>query len=335
LRTIPLLSKNHSLVQARLRNPNQGSSNELFSPSHSEGSSADLSENTAAELFEGKYDVLEKLGEGSSGVVHRCRRRSSGEDFAVKSFSFEEEHVPGLKSNFLVQKGLSHPSIISYEGLYLDMRRRQGWLVMEYVEWPSLREAGPKGEQELRAVMRQLLEALDYLHRKRIVHRDIQPENVLYNQSTGRLKIIDFGISRRFRRRGALFDMWTITGTLYYRAPEMFHGGYREAVDVWAAAVLLYKLASGKTPFESDYHHQTIKNITSADLLFPASFDPYTHEFKALLKRMLHRSPKERPAANSCLRDIWFYEASSRLGQSRGSLRLIEEADENCRASEL
>jgi calcium-dependent protein kinase len=49
--------------------------------------------------------------------------------------------------------------------------------------------------------------------------------------------------------------MWTITGTLYYRAPEMFlGGGYREGVDVWAAGVLLFKLVTGKTPFESEYH---------------------------------------------------------------------------------
>lgn len=59
--------------------------------------------------------------------------------------------------------------------------------------------------------------------------------------------------------------MLTITGTLYYRAPEMFTGGgYNEKVDVWAAGVLLYKLVAGVTPFESEYHSNTIANILSA-----------------------------------------------------------------------
>ena len=60
--------------------------------------------------------------------------------------------------------------------------------------------------------------------------------------------------------------MWTITGTLYYRAPEMFYGGYREGVDVWAAGILLFKLVAGQTPFESEYHHQTIQNIQNSKL---------------------------------------------------------------------
>lgn len=98
--------------------------------------------------------------------------------------------------------------------------------------------------------MKQLLDALTYLHRRDIVHRDIKPENILYDSKSQKIKLIDFGISRRYRRRGHLFDMWTITGTLYYRAPEMFTGvGYRQAVDVWAAGALLYKLVCGRTPF--------------------------------------------------------------------------------------
>jgi calcium-dependent protein kinase len=71
------------------------------------------------------------------------------------------------------------------------------------------------------------LEALKYLHKEKVTHRDIKPDNILYDPFSQAIKIIDFGISRRYRRRGNLFDMWTITGTLYYRAPEMFSGGYR------------------------------------------------------------------------------------------------------------
>jgi serine/threonine protein kinase len=67
--------------------------------------------------------------------------------------------------------------------------------------------------------MQQLLETLNYLHKSEVSHRDIKLENVLYDQKNRQTKLIDFGVCRRFKKRGALFDMWTITGTLYYRAP--------------------------------------------------------------------------------------------------------------------
>lgn len=161
---------------------------------------------------------------------------------------------------------------------------------MELVKAPSLNVVTLTTEDEIKRVMWQVLDALSYLHNHDIVHRDIKPENILYDPETKKIKIIDFGISKRFRRRGALFDMWTITGTLYYRAPEMFSGGYREGIDVWAAGVLLYWLVCGHTPFESVYHNETIQNILEADLLFPSAFSRFSTELKSLITSMLKRN---------------------------------------------
>jgi len=69
------------------------------------------------------------------------------------------------------------------------------------------------------------LESVKYLHEKNISHRDLKPENVLYDSETKSIKLIDFGTSKKFLRRDAKIDMLTITGTLFYRAPEMFSGG--------------------------------------------------------------------------------------------------------------
>lgn len=139
--------------------------------------------------------------------------------------------------------------------------------------------------------MVQLLETLCYLNRHDIVHRDIKPENILYDPKTKQIKLIDFGIARRFKKRGTRFEMWTITGTLFYRAPEMFEGGYREGIDLWAAAVLLYELVCGRTPFESEYHSQTIKNIRESEVLFPKEFNNFSLDLRSLISKMLTKNP--------------------------------------------
>lgn len=104
---------------------------------------------------------------------------------------------------------------------------------------------------EIKDIIFQLINTLVYVHSQNICHRDIKPENILYDRGNKKIKIIDFGISKKIVERGAKREMLTITGTLYYRAPEMFlGGGYDEKVDLWASGVTLYQLLSqGRTPF--------------------------------------------------------------------------------------
>jgi calcium-dependent protein kinase len=140
--------------------------------------------------------------------------------------------------------------VLRYEALYVDLKKHAGWLVMEYLPLASLARSGLRNEEDFRKVVHQLLETLQYLHRRAITHRDVKMENVLYDSHERKVKLIDFGICRKHRRRAANFEMLTITGTLYYRAPEMFEGGgYGDPVDIWAVGILLFKLVTGHTPF--------------------------------------------------------------------------------------
>ena len=101
--------------------------------------------------------------------------------------------------------------------------------------------------------------------------------------------------------------MLTLTGTPYYRAPEMFEGGgYDELVDMWALGVTVFKMMAGFTPFESEYHSDTIENIMKAELKFPPSIEArFSKQAKMFVTRLLKRRA-ERPSAKDCLKDLWF-----------------------------
>lgn len=117
---------------------------------------------------------------------------------------------------------------------------------MDFAEGITLEETTLSEEDDLKIVIFQLLKILAYFQEKKLVHRDIKPENIIYNPKTKQIKLVDFGIARELKKGNQL---WTNTGTLFYKAPEMFEGTYTESIDVWATGILLYYLVCKKTPF--------------------------------------------------------------------------------------
>lgn len=91
--------------------------------------------------------------------------------------------------------------------------------MMDYVPFECLADYRPKDEDELRHIVKELISAIAYIHNKNICHRDLKPENILYDQVEKKIKIIDFGISKKTYQRGARRDMLTIIGTQFYLAP--------------------------------------------------------------------------------------------------------------------
>lgn len=136
----------------------------------------------------------------------------------------------------------------------------------------------------------------------------------MVNPKTKKIKIIDFGIAKTYINRKQKADMLTITGTLFYRAPEMFSGGgYNEKVDTWAAGVTLFEALHGKTPFASEYHSETIENIQSMDLEIEEREFNCSFILKDLILRLLRKDHKERFSAKEALEHLWFEKTQIRL----------------------
>ncbi len=129
---------------------------------------------------------------------------------------------------------------------------------------------------------------------------------MLYDRKAGKVKIIDFGIAKRTFSRGVRRDMLTIIGTHLYFAPEIYTGGgYNEKVDIWALGVTIYKLITGKTPFESLYHSDTISNIIKGEVSFDekvwTKFSLFAKDFVA---RLLKKK-NQRMNLSQSLKHLW------------------------------
>lgn len=131
-------------------------------------------------------------------------------------------------------------------------------------------------------VMKNCLEAVNYLHKKQCVHRDLKPENILFDKN-GVLKIADFGTSKYNTKH-----MNDVQGTAYYIAPEVLKGDYDDKCDVWSLGVILYVLLSGYPPFGGSCNEDILEIVSRGKFNFdPIPFDGVSNEAKNLIEKML------------------------------------------------
>ncbi|KAI9136473.1 kinase-like domain-containing protein [Paraphysoderma sedebokerense] len=206
------------------------------------------------------YEKLSALGEGTYGIVMKCRHKDTGQIVAIKKFKESEEDAQIRKTalrEVRMLKQLKNENIVNL----LDVFRRKGklYLVFEHVDHTILEdlEQSPNGlsdHQEhgvVRKCMWQLLKAVEYLHKHNVIHRDIKPENVLIS-TTGIIKLCDFGFARTLAGPGAKYTDYV--ATRWYRSPELLVGDteYGKAVDVWAIGCIFAELLTGQPLFPGD-----------------------------------------------------------------------------------
>lgn len=143
------------------------------------------------------------------------------------------------------------------------------------------------------------MEAIAHCHQHGVAHRDIKPDNILFN-SYNELKLADFGSAESFGNGGLMSG---IVGTPYYVAPEVIAGNdYNETVDVWSAGVILYIMLSGIPPFYGETAKEIFEAVLRANLRFPRSvFSSVSAEAKDLLRLMLGKDASRRFSAAQVL----------------------------------
>jgi len=154
-----------------------------------------------------------------------------------------------------------------------------------------------------------MLSAVKHLHEHNIVHRDLKPENFLMNDTgdDAEIKLIDFGLSKRFSTKDNIEKMHTVVGTPYYVAPEVLKGNYDKQCDVWSLGVILFVFLCGYPPFEGDNNKEIFKNVLKTPLTFdPVDWDRVSDSAKDLLTKMLEKDPSKRISAQECLEHEWF-----------------------------
>ncbi|KAL5552468.1 hypothetical protein UlMin_039869 [Ulmus minor] len=209
-----------------------------------------------------EFERLNKIDEGTYGVVYRARDKKTGEIVALKKVKMEKERegfpLTSLREiNILLS--FHHPSIVDVKEVVVGSSLDSIFMVMEYMEHDlkALMETmkQPFSQSEVKCLMLQLLDGIKYLHDNWVLHRDLKTSNLLLNNQ-GELKICDFGLARQY---GSPLKPYThLVVTLWYRAPELLLGAklYSTAIDMWSLGCIMAELLSkeplfnGKTEFD-------------------------------------------------------------------------------------
>ncbi|MBP5671628.1 MAG: SUMF1/EgtB/PvdO family nonheme iron enzyme [Victivallales bacterium] len=215
-------------------------------------------------LILGRYEVLSELGRGGMGVVYRCFDKIGGTEVAVKSLPPEVSHseydMEDVKDNYALVSKLVHQNIATYKTLEKDSEGDY-YVVMEYVQGEELRRwmrrKRREGELTLETVLpvlRQVAEALDFAHHKKVIHRDVKPANVMV-ESDGTVKILDFGLAAQIRTSFSHVSNAVTgkSGTRQYMSTEQWRGQPQgAAADQYALAAMAYEMLGGRVPFDNE-----------------------------------------------------------------------------------
>ncbi|CEP60110.1 mitogen-activated protein kinase kinase MKK1 LALA0_S01e03268g [Lachancea lanzarotensis] len=261
------------------------------------------------------------LGEGAGGSVTKCRLKSGSKVFALKTITTvncDPETQKQVFRELQFNRSCNSEYIVRYYGMFTASTSSAIYIAMEYMGGRSLdaiykhllQRGGRIGEKIIGKIAESVLKGLSYLQERKIIHRDIKPQNILLND-VGQVKLCDFGVSGEAVNSLAT----TFTGTSFYMAPERIQGQpYSVTSDVWSLGLTLLEVAQAKFPFDSG---KMAANMPPIELLMMIlTFTPelrdapelnivWSKSFKSFIQYCLNKEPKDRPSPRQMLQHPW------------------------------
>ncbi|VWU50087.1 calcium-dependent protein kinase, putative [Hepatocystis sp. ex Piliocolobus tephrosceles] len=258
-----------------------------------------------------KYKFGKVLGCGSFGVVRECVDRETKEIYAVKIIKKKKKHkkifnFEGMVKNEIKYLSLmSHDNIIKLKDFFED--RKKFYIILEKCDGGELFYKVIQNkclmENESVQIVKQICNALEYLHSNNIIHRDIKAENFLFkHKNTKNIKLIDFGMAKRVNCE----YLTELCGSPHYISPELIRKKYTMSSDIWALGVMVFFMLTGRYPFEGKNTPKVVDEILNKNINWKdKEFSSLSVEAVDFLKRLLERNEKKRMTANQALNHPW------------------------------
>ncbi|XP_036134807.1 calcium/calmodulin-dependent protein kinase type IV [Molossus molossus] len=254
------------------------------------------------------FEVESELGRGATSIVYRCKQKGTQKPYALKVLKKTVDKKI-VRTEIGVLLRLSHPNIIKLKEIFETPVEIS--LVLELVTggelFDRIVEKGYYSERDAADAVKQILEAVAYLHENGIVHRDLKPENLLYATPApdAPLKIADFGLSKIVEHQVL---MKTVCGTPGYCAPEILRGcAYGPEVDMWSVGIITYILLCGFEPFYDERGDQFMfRRILNCEYYFISPWwDEVSLNAKDLVRKLIVLDPKKRLTTFQALQHPW------------------------------
>jgi serine/threonine-protein kinase len=291
-------------------------------------------------VLNGRYELIEKVGQGGMGICYRARDRLLEREVAVKVMAEQLGGDPAFVERFSREAKaaarLAHENIAAVYDTGCHAGRH--YIVMEFVEGEDLcqllRREGPLAAPRAADIARQVARALAFAHSRGVLHLDIKPQNIRITPD-GRAKVTDFGLARLWRADSASSETGPLVGSAFYFSPEQARGlAVGRASDLYSLGVALFEMLTGRRPFEGENPIQVAHKHIYDMAPSPRALNPdVPPELAAITLRLLEKRSEARyPSAEDLLAaldvapgaqaepSVWTYKAPTGRGRSRAKL---------------